>query len=500
MPSSFDIDPRSPSTGRLLIFGVCFLLISAAIVTSLVAQSRGEFDRLLRVTASLISVGDGLPEHSDVKFRGILVGFVTDVTPASLGQPNTVHISIRREFAAGIPRTVTARVVPSNVFAVSSVQLVDHGPAAPLQPGSVIPEDTSLPTLLFQTTLNKLRQLLAAVGRPASDGIGALTALGEAAEGRGPRLREAAGDLNKMVAELNTVIAPDNGPSTIAALATAADGLKTAAPTLYQALDLAIQPARTLAEKRVALNGLLSAGVTTARTVRDAFDHQTDRLINISVQLTPVLGVFADNADQFHPIATRLQNLGNKVWDNWDPRTSSIPAKFAISLTPFRQYVRADCPRYGELLGPSCFNAPETPTAPQLLPALDSMGYPPHPGLTENRPNLAPPRDSVGPIGQFGDPPTAPPSGTTAPELVPPSPNQETPPPQTLPAEQAPGAPPVQAQSADIGSIGPVGSQQEKDQLSHIVGGPADAATVLMLGPLVRGATVTIAPENGGAR
>jgi virulence factor Mce-like protein len=510
MPSSFDTDPRSPSRGHLAVLGMCFVVIATAVVAALVGTSRGQFDRLVGVTASLVSVGDGLPAKSDVKFRGILVGFVSGVTPATVGQSNVVHIYLRHEFADSIPNTVTARVVPSNVFAVSSVQLVDHGPTnAALRPGAVIPEDTSLPTVLFQTTLNKIRLLLASVGRSPSDGVGALTALGQAVEGRGPKLREAAGDLNQIVAKLNTVVAPDTGPSTIAALAAAANGLKGAAPTLYDALNNAIEPARTLAEKRIAVSDLLSAGLTTTGTVRDAFDHQTDRLINISTQLTPVLGVFADHADQFHPIAGRFVNLGNKLWSVWDPTKNKVEGYGILSLTPFRPYVRADCPRYGDLLGPSCYNAPEVPTAPGLLSALDSMGFPPDPKLTENRPNLTPPRDSMRGAGGDMPPlpdvlppppgaaPPAPADGTPPPVAAPPAPADGSAPPQTLlPAETPPTA--AQSQSAEIGSIGPTGSSAEKEQLSRIVGGPANAATVLMLAPLVRGTTVGIGPESGG--
>ena len=179
MPNSFDTDGRGPSNGRLFLAGICFVLAAAAIAALMVAKSQGRLDDTVQISVKLTNVGDGLPANSDVKFRGALVGSVSGVVPAPYGHPNTVHIQLNPDYASAIPDTVTARVVPSNVFAVSSVQLVDNGNgSAPLRAGAVIPEDQTLPTVLFQTTLSKFRQVFAAVGRePRADSVGVLDAL-----------------------------------------------------------------------------------------------------------------------------------------------------------------------------------------------------------------------------------------------------------------------------------------------------------------------------------
>ena len=119
MPNSFDTEARAPSNARLFVVGVGFLVIAATTITLLIAKSRGALDSFLRVTAELVNVGDGLPVKSDVKFRGVLVGFVSGVVPAHARRPNVVRLNLKPQYAAGIPGTVTARVVPSNVFAVS---------------------------------------------------------------------------------------------------------------------------------------------------------------------------------------------------------------------------------------------------------------------------------------------------------------------------------------------------------------------------------------------
>ncbi|CAJ1586836.1 MCE family protein [[Mycobacterium] wendilense] len=467
-----------------MVIGLCFAMVAAIASVSAVAKSRGDLDRVLRVSAELTNVGDGLPEKSDVKFRGVLVGQVSKVETTPMGQPNTVHLQLKPGLAAGIPGNVTARVVPSNIFAVSSVQLVDNGDgAAPLRSGAAIPEDTSLPTVLFQTTLNKFRKVFAALaGQPTERGVGLLATLSEATHGRGDSIRAAGRDLKEIVTELDTVLSDGSDASTIAALTEATDALRDAAPELFDALDRGVRPMRTLAEKRESVSSFLAAATHTSLALAESFENQTDRLINITTQLTPVVGVLADNAEQFPMIAGRIQRLSENVLNVYDHETRQLTVKTILSLTPTRSYVRADCPRYGELSGPSCETAPEVPAAPQLYPALGSMGIAPPAGVSENRPNHAPPRDSTRHGGQIpgGRPPGAA-------ESVPQPPAAVEPVPDAVP------------KSAGIGgNVGPVGSAQEGRQLSMITGTVASPATHLLLGPVVRGSTVHLLPESGG--
>ena len=476
MSNSFDLDGRGPSQYQLLAAGSCFIVIATILAMVMVAKSKGELDDDLRVQAELVNVGDGLPAKSDVKFRGVLVGYVTDVTTAGAGRPNLVRIALDRDLASGIPETVTARVVPSNVFAVSSVQLVARSASAgPIRAGQTIHEDQSLPTVLFQTTLNKVRDLLLALGRqPSADSVGALTAVGQATAGRGRTLLEAGTDLNDIVDQLNAVIGDRPDASTLDALTRAADGLRSAAPDLFDALDAAVRPMTTLAKSQADIRHLLAAGLSTAGTLGDAFDHQMDRLITITTELTPVIGVLADNGERLHSAVAKLQNVAQRVNEVWNPQTNLLNIFAIVSLTPDRTYVRADCPRYGELVGPSCHNAPEIPTAPALIPALAARGVPPPPGVSENRDNLSAPRDSIKGIPVIPD---TPPSGdpmppTSAPPIAPPQP------------------PDTHGQSATIGgNVGPVGSTLERDQISRITGSDS-SATDLLLGPLLRGTSV----------
>ena len=461
MGNSIEPNGRGWSDRQLLIGGAALLVVATLITGLLLAKSQGHLDPHVRVTAELIDVGDGLPERADVKFRGVLVGAVSSLEPARDGRPNIVAIDLKPEAAQGIPDTVTARVVPSNVFAVSSIQLVDHGDATPLRRGAVIAEDTELPTVLFQTTIDRVRQILVATQRDGTDPpVGLVNLLAEATDHRGEKLLSSGARLQRILTEMNRLIATSSDePSTVSMLSEMAQALTSRAPELFDNLHNAVVPMRTIAEKQAELASLLSGGLNTAQTASDAFDHHVDQLIGITTHLEPVIGVLAMNQDKFLPIATRLTRLSDKMLtQGWDADQQRFRANFIVSFTPLRTYVRADCPRYGPLEGPSCHTAPERPQKFDIPKVLLPGSYQPPPDLAPPPGMPVPPIDDV--------------TGVAA------------------------------APASYGGNVGPVGSAGEREQLSEILGGDVDSAQQLLLGHLARGTVANVSPDPAqeGAR
>lgn len=366
------------SNTRLLLRGVALLLGTVLVAAAAIAKSEGVFAGHVQVVALLDDVGDGLPGGSDVKFRGALVGRVDGVQPAFDGGTNAIALTLDPHFAQSIPASVTARVVPGNVFAVSSIQLVDNGPAPAVRAGSRIVQDQSLATVQFQTALTKLRNVLGAAGRPGSaDTVGVLAAVAEATDGRGDELTRAGGGAKRIVDEFNRLMTPDGTVPTLQVLSDALRGLQNSSPNLLEAVHRAVVPMHTIAEKRAALTDFLSAGNTTFDTMGTAFENQTDRMIVITTQLSPVLGVIADGADQFPVIVSRMNNLSKRFFaEVWNPERKHGTGKFMLVFTPNRMYTRQDCPRYGNLAGPSCTTAPVTQDVPALAPMTDPRNYP----------------------------------------------------------------------------------------------------------------------------
>jgi virulence factor Mce-like protein len=486
MTNHIDLDGNYFSRRQLVARGAAALAVVLLVTAALYVKSSQLLDHGVHIVAELRNVGDGLPARSDVKYRGVLVGSVDNVVPASGNQPNHVSVHLTREYAASIPATVTARVVPSNVFAVSAVQLVEQGPGAPIRDGAHIGEDTQLPTALFQSVLTKLRNILATVGRgPDDHTVGVLAAVGAATNNRRGQLLTSASQLNRLLDELNGIVATDQGPSTISALVDAARGLAQTAPELVDALHEAVAPMRTFVEKQQELRTFIAAGEHTTGTTVVALQNHTDQLVQISTELRPVIGVLADNARHFVPITRRMTKFSDIFFEQvWDPELSIARGRVNVSFTPSYSYTRADCPRYGELRSPSCFTAPLVAVRPDLPPVLLPQNYQPPPDLA------APPGTAVGADGNLVavGPPMLNPNPTVT-DPNPPLPPGVTPAPP-VPGTANPDVVPV-APSSFGGNVGPVGSEQERRALSLITGQPATAATQLILGPVTRGTTVT---------
>jgi ABC-type transporter Mla subunit MlaD len=520
-PNSFELDGRGPSDRQLLGFGLTVVALAALLTAGLLAKSTGRLNDYVQVVADLVNVGDGLPQKSDVKYHGVLVGTVDGVVPATNGKPNYVHIDLKPGYAKSIPATVTARVVPSNVFAVSSVQLVDSGstgPRAAISAGAHIPEDARLPTVLFQTTVSKLRDLLSASGRGREDrSVGILAAVAAATDHRRVTLLNNAAQLNRVLDQLNSIVSTDTGPSTVTALLDATRGLEATAPDLLDALHQVVEPMRTFAETRGQLASLLSGVDYTVGTSRQSLGNHIDQLIRITSDLTPVLGVLAQNSHNFLPAAIKMDNLADKFMEIVAIPEGMGNGRVIVSFTPSYGYTRADCPRYGELKGPSCFTAPLVPVRPDLPEVLLPQNYQPPKDLAPppgtvigadgNLVAVGPPL--INPSPNLADPNPPLPAWLTPSPPVPGSANPDNPSLQSPPPASGPQAPwvapvapkaPWIPQASFGGNVGPVGSQYEQSMLTVITGQAATAATELLLGPIARGTTVSLKHSPSAGR
>jgi hypothetical protein len=247
--------------------------------------------------------------------------------------------------------------------------------------------------------------------------------------------------------------------------------------------------------------------------------------VRITSELTPVLGSLADTSPNWVPAFVKLNQLSQKFFDEvWINGNDIGNMRINLSFTPSSTYTRADCPQYAGLKGPSCFTAPLVPTRPELPDVMLPQNYQPPkdltppagtemgpdgnliaigPPLVNPNPNLADPNPPLPPWMSPSPPVPLTANPALAPVLPPPAPLSPPAPVAPRPGDPPPAPPPLPAEAAPAswgGNVGPVGSQQEREQLGLITGRPATVATQLLLGPVARGTTVSTADHSGETR
>lgn len=489
------IDPsgRGPTMRQLLIAGVCGLIVFALVLAFLMARYTGYFVPKVNVVAQLTTTGDGLPSEADVKFRGVLVGAVDEVEVAAKGELQKVQIELKPEYAGDIPSNVTARVVPSNLFAVTSIELVFNGPSDTyLKEGSVIEEDRSKGTIALQDTLTTVRNILEKID-PVQFGR-VLGTLSQALDGSGRMPGSTIERLDRWVLAVDESI-PDLGVF-LNDFSSSFRALNESAPELLDVLGSSVQTASTIAERRDELVALITGTSGTVDRVNDLFARNPDVGKEVTVGTSDLFGALTADPDA---ITRTLLNLSESVRAmnttfRWGPQQQQI-WNAGITLTPYTPYTVADCPRYDEMAGPSCATAPEVnelpPLPENLRPrALDSAaglppvvpmpGLPLIPGVT-----MPDPGRIVADLQETAQQPFA---GTPLEGLFPALPGL----PGLLPPAPAPAPAAAPADARPI-------SYQGDAAIEKLLGRKPTTAEYLLLSSILKGGTMEVS-EGGAAR
>ncbi|MFI5778389.1 MlaD family protein [Nocardia sp. NPDC051570] len=495
------IDPsgRGPTMRQLLIAGTCGLVVLALLLTFLMARYKGVIlHPKTDVTANMTTTGDGLPENADVKFRGVLVGTVKDVAVAAKGELQEVHIEMKPDYVGDIPANVTARVVPSNLFAVTSVELVYNGPdSAALHAGSRIPEDRSEGTIALQDTLTSVRGILNKID-PVQLGR-VLSTLSYALDGSGRVPGSTVERLNNWLTQVRAAV--PNVDQTLDNFSASFHALNASAPDLMQVLADSVKTAQTISDKRGELVGLLTGTSDTVDKVNALFARNPDVGKQLTSGTSDMFGALSDNPDSI-PQAIASLNRSLRALNttfHWGPQKQMV-WNLGLTLTPFKPYDRSDCPRYGDLAAPSCATAPLVATLPPLPdslrphaldsaqglpPAIPMPGLPPIPGFTAPDARTAAPVDPSKPANPF--------AGTPLEGLFPMLG-------LAVPGAPAPAAPPPAPVDGTPGQTAAKPIAYSGDAaITALLGRQPTTAEYLLLSSILRGGTLQVS-EGGAGR
>ncbi|WP_378735204.1 MlaD family protein [Nocardia brasiliensis] len=495
------IDPsgRGPTMRQLLLAGVGGLVVLAVVLGFLMARYQGYFVEKVNVTANLTTTGDGLPSDADVKFRGVLVGAVKEVEVAAKGELQKVKIEVKPEFAKGVPANVTARVVPSNLFAVTSVELVFNGPADQyLREGSVIEEDRSAGTIALQDTLTTVRNILDQID-PVQFGR-VLGTLSQALDGSGRMPGSTVERFDRWLQSVDDSI-PNLGVM-LGDFSSSVHALNQSAPELLDVLGTSVETARTIADRRSELVALITGTGNTVDTVNNLFARNGDVGKQVTQGTSDMFGAVAADPNAITQTILNLGELTRRMDSTftWGPQKQQV-WNAGITLTPYKPYTVADCPRYDELAGPSCFTAPavnELPPMPDKLkprkldsaaglpPVLPMPGLPLIPGITT--PDARPAEGAVPSMPN-------PFAGTPLEGLIPMLPGFGPPPaPAPAPAPAPDPAPVAPASNPTAGAI----AYQGDAAITTLLGRKPTTAEYLLLSSILKGGTMHVAESGAG--
>ncbi|WP_181780558.1 MCE family protein [Pseudonocardia pini] len=465
------VDLRKASRG--LVF-VLFILVLLGLA---VAQYAGAFSGGVPVGLHVDRVGTQLNEKADVKIRGLVVGSVQKIS--TTGDGADVELLIDDDKIDLIPATVTARLLPKTLFGEKYVSLVPPGAPGTVKLASydTIQLDRSVAGIEVERVLDDLLPLLQSV-RP-QDLATTLGALSQALAGRGDQLGATLEQLTTLTGGFRPAI-PDLAED-ITQLADFSENLSNSAPDLLAALDTLTTTSDTIVDQADELRGLYSSVTGASDDLRAFLDANRENLIGLADSSRPTLETLARYSPEFPCFFQQVTGLIPYLDQVFGKGTNEpgVHITLEVGATQGKYLPNQDEPAYRDDRGPRCY--PLIDPGPQ---------YPPDgPFRDGSVPPIPPVGQPVGPPGRFGVEDYGTFDGTYSWDLVPGLGRR--------PGTQVGPGGSVRPVSFDMGITNSPGEQQQIAELVSFRQGTSPEQVPgwgsVLLGPLYRGAEVTVA-------
>jgi phospholipid/cholesterol/gamma-HCH transport system substrate-binding protein len=334
------------------ILFICLLLAGVWVTYGVFTQRFTHFDDL---TLDASSIGLQMPQHADVKIRGVIIGEVTGFSTTAQGGAK-VHLGIFPSQLHTIPSNVTGAIVPKTLFGEKyvSLEIPQNNPSStPIKAGAVIPH-TQVPVEV-QKVLSDLYPLLRTV-QPADINL-TLNAISTALEGRGQALGQDLVTVDHYLKRLNPQI-----PQIINDLRLTTKVANTYAdvtPEIGQILRNTITTTTTLRDRHQQLQTLFTDVTAFSNTAHDFLKQNGDNIIRLGQVSAPQAQMLARYAPEYPCLLGGLVNAGKREAQAFRGFTLHIVLE-SLPHQP-RGYTPADKPVYGDNRGPNCLHLPSPP-------------------------------------------------------------------------------------------------------------------------------------------
>lgn len=274
------------STVRLAAALLAGVVVAFAAVTYL--SYSAAFTPTARITVTAPRAGLGMNKDAKVKYRGIQVGKVTDISYQDNEAQLTLAINSGQ--LAYIPANATVRLAANTTFGAKAVEFVPPAlpSAASLHPGAHVP--TSAVQLEVNTLFQSVIFLLQQVDPVELNGT--LSAFAEGLRGHGDDLGELLSGLNTLATQVNPKL--PTLQEDFRKAATVGNIYAAAAPDLATVLNNLPTINKTVTDQQENLNNTLLAAIGLANTVRDTLAPAEQDFIAAVNRLRAPVKVAAD--------------------------------------------------------------------------------------------------------------------------------------------------------------------------------------------------------------
>jgi phospholipid/cholesterol/gamma-HCH transport system substrate-binding protein len=365
------VSPLRSIAGHHKVLGVVFLCLILTGVWAAYGVFTKKFTDYDEVTLRTSKIGLQLPMRADVKIRGVQVGEVIAIDADTDGASLT--LGLYPDERGQIPANVTGSIVPKTLFGEKYVSLVVPEQAS----GESIAVDATIERTEVSTeveqVLSDLYPLLRAV-QPAEINM-TLNAIATALEGRGDQIGENLEVVDGYLRRFNPEI-----PALVEDLrltAQVSDIYADVLPEVATILRNTITTTQTLEGREDKLNALFRDIGRFSATTERFLDANGDNLIRLGDLGRTQLRLLAKYAPQYPCLLEGIVKAGDLQAEAFRGFTLHIVLE-TLPNQP-RGYGPQDAPVYGDTRGPHCGSLPSPPgsqenplsTQPDFVDGID---------------------------------------------------------------------------------------------------------------------------------
>ncbi|MGH8961198.1 MAG: MCE family protein [Jatrophihabitantaceae bacterium] len=356
--------------------GVLYIAVIAGLVALSIAFYNKTFTDVVTVTLKTDHTGNQLIPESDVKERGIIVGYVKSVKVDSGSGACTQHtltcvsvkLAIQPSRTKIIPSNVSAQILPKTLFGEQYVSLtLPSNPGPSIKSGDTIAQDRSQGALETQKVLGDLLPLLQAV-QPAELNA-TLTALATALQGRGAKLGQTLVGIDKYLKAFNphtSAVVAD-----LKKLGQVSLEYNGVTPDIVATLNNLQTSVKTVLDKRQQLDNLLTSVTSTSTIVKSFLADNEQNLITVVGTTDKVYSLLAEYSPEFSCLLGGLNTLADRA--DAAIKNNQIQLSAQLDQTNMGKYKPGEEPRLITGYGPNCFGLPNPPVPFKIPPKFQCI-------------------------------------------------------------------------------------------------------------------------------